>query len=417
MTSSSLPAHRHEEIQNRAREALALTSDWIQRFGGRLAGTDTCRQAAAEICRELGGELEPFETHPLAFNKYYQVDAMVYLAGLILLIAGYPLIAALILQVIIVTAFLEFGWYREVYDPFYPRKTCHNVTAVLEPRGEARRTLIFSGHHDSAFELAFLRRHQKLYGLKIVIPDATRMLALVTAWVWTFWQVVFSTRPVFITPVLVLLVLGIYPVFTKFFLMGPQATPGAGDNLIASAMLVGLKRQLEDTQQNGRSRLAHTRLIFASFDAEESGLRGSRAWVKAHRADLAALPAYGLNIDSIYRAEDLQVLLSDLNNLIRLDEDLAARCIRIANERGWTLRTAVMRFGGGATDATELSRAGVHATTLIGMSAGIVRDGLVYHTMQDTVHAIEPAAVEGCLAIAEGLALSLDREGEDPTPG
>jgi hypothetical protein len=397
--------------------ALALTAEWIQRFGGRLAGTDACRQAAAEICRELGGELEPFETHPLAFNKFYQVDALLYLAGLVLLIAGYPLAAALILQAMITAAGWEFGRYWEVYDWLYPRKTCLNVTAALDPQGEARQTLIISGHHDSAFELAFLRRHQKLYGLKIIIPDATRMLALVTAWVWTFWQVAYSARPGFVTPALVLLILGIYPVFTKFFLMGPQATPGAGDNLIATAMLVALKKQLEDPQQRGRSRLAHTRLIFASFDAEESGLRGSREWVRAHRADLAALPAYGLNIDSIYRAEDLQVLLTDLNNLVKLDQDLASRCIRIANEQGWGLRTAVMRFGGGATDATELSRAGVRATTLIGMSSGIVRDGLVYHTMRDTVDAIEPAAVEGCLVIAEGLALSLDAGVEDPTSG
>ena len=41
-----------------------------------------------------------------------------------------------------------------------------------------------------------------------------------------------------------------------------------------------------------------TRLLFVSFDAEESGLRGSRAWVKAHRADLQSLPTRALNIDS-----------------------------------------------------------------------------------------------------------------------
>jgi hypothetical protein len=33
---------------------------------------------------------------------------------------------------------------------------------------------------------------------------------------------------------------------------------------------------------------------------------------------------------------------------------------------------------------------------------------LVYHTLQDTVDAIEPAAVEACLAVAEELAFELD---------
>jgi len=44
----------------------------------------------------------------------------------------------------------------------------------------------------------------------------------------------------------------------------------------------------------------------------------------------------------------------------------------------------------------------------IAMPSAIVRAGLVYHTMQDTVDAIEPAAVEACLSVAERLALACD---------
>ena len=45
---------------------------------------------------------------------------------------------------------------------------------------------------------------------------------------------------------------------------------------------------------------------------------------------------------------------------------------------------------------------------MIAMSTRLVREGLVYHTMQDTVDAIEPEAVSACLAVAEKLALALD---------
>ena len=69
---------------------------------------------------------------------------------------------------------------------------------------------------------------------------------------------------------------------------------------------------------------------------------------------------------------------------------------------------------GGATDAAELTGAGVRATTLIAMSTRLVREGLVYHTMQDTVDAIEPAAVAACLAVAEGLAWEMDGLRESP---
>jgi aminopeptidase YwaD len=70
--------------------------------------------------------------------------------------------------------------------------------------------------------------------------------------------------------------------------------------------------------------------------------------------------------------------------------------------------SAQMTFGGGATDAAEFAAIGISATTMIAMPTSIIRKGLVYHTMQDTVDAIEPEAVAACLSIAERLAYDLD---------
>ena len=235
------------------------------------------------------------------------------------------------------------------------------------------------------------------------------MMEFLVAWFWSGWQIVTGSPPGFILPAKVALVLGIYFVFTKFFLFTRNVSPGAGDNLIASSMLLELAEHFHDPARPGGSILEHIRLVFASFDAEESGLRGSRAWVSEHRAMLQALPTTTLNMDSIYRLEDLQFLVSDLNNHIKLDPALAEHCVRIANNLGYPARTVRMRFGGGATDAAELAKAGVSATTMIAMSTRLVRDGLVYHTMQDTVDAIEPGAVSACLAVAEKLALDLDQ--------
>ena len=405
--------------------ALARTKAFIDQFGGRLAGSPACEGAAralqADLIRQCGSAaLEPFTTRPAAFTNFYRIDAGLYLLGLALLLLGQPLAAGLVLLFMVLGASLQFGWYVEFYDRFYPRKTCYNVTAVLEPRGQATRQLIFSGHHDSANELKFLKKHQKLYALKIVVPDFIRMLALTFAWVWVGWRAVTGLDPYFGAWVLALLIPGTYFVFTKFFLFEPWAVPGAGDNLIASAMLVELARLLKSSDEPGKSSLEHTRLVFISFDAEEAGLRGSRAWVKAHRRELDALPAWALNIDSIFTAADVQFLISDLNSHVPLDRPLAERCLRIARARLGSLdnahletgrlpeRLVPMRFAGGATDAAELAQAGVRATTMIAMPAGVVRDGLAYHTMRDTVEAVEPAAVEACLIVAEGLAREID---------
>jgi aminopeptidase YwaD len=385
-----------------------------------LAGSAACRGTAEALRDALARsgtavELEPFLTHPSAFTLFYRIDVLLYALGVGLLFLNQPLAAALILTFMLVGAGLQFGYYVELYDRLYPQKMCTNVSAVLEPRGTVERQLIFSAHHDSALELKFLKGSQKLYGLKIIVPDAVRFLAAVTAWVWVGWQVSGGRQtagsplaPDFILLARAILVPGFYFVFSKFHLFGDEATPGAGDNLIASALLVELAARFRAKGEPGRSILQHTRLILVSFDAEESGLRGSRAWVRAHRPCLAALPTSALNIDSIYRLQELQFLTSDLNSHVKLDRPLAEQCLRIAHRLGYPAAPAVMRFGGGATDAAELTRAGVRATTMIAMSTRLVRDGLVYHTMQDTVDAIEPAAVAACLAVAEGLAWEMD---------
>jgi len=107
-----------------------------------------------------------------------------------------------------------------------------------------------------------------------------------------------------------------------------------------------------------------------------------------------------LNIDSIYKRKEIQFLSNDLNGTVTLDAEVVAECLEIAAALGIPARRMKMVFGGGATDACELAKVGVQATTLIAMPTGLIRDGLAYHTMNDTVAAIEPEAVEACLAIA-----------------
>jgi hypothetical protein len=146
-----------------------------------------------------------------------------------------------------------------------------------------------------------------------------------------------------------------------------------------------------------------------SFDAEESGLRGSRAFVKQHRRQLQSVPTYMLNIDSIYNAKHLQFLVSDLNGSLALSKELAEECQALAAGAGLQSRLTRMVFGGGSTDAAELTKVGVQATTMLAMPTDLVRDGLVYHTVKDTVDAIEPEAVRACLEVASRLVEKLDR--------
>jgi aminopeptidase YwaD len=391
------------DITKSARTALNDTANWIDCFGGRLAGSDACRDTAEKLKSELTGpcgeaHLEEFETHPAAFMSFHRISFTVYVISTLLLILRQPIPAAVGFVSIITIGMLEFGVYKELVDFLYPKKTCQNVWAKLEPQGEARQQIIISGHHDSAHELSFLRSHQKLYAFRIILPDWFQMLGVVYSLYWAGYRIFTGADPAYWQLPTAMLFIGIFLFAPKFFLAGPKATPGAGDNLIASAMAVELARQA--SVQPGRSRLQHTRLIFVSFDAEEAGLRGSRAFARRHSSELQSLPTCMLNIDSIYNLDDLQFLINDLNGYVPLSGEVVEECLEVSRQAGIPVRTMKMIFGGGATDACELAKVGVKATTLIAMPTGLIRDGLAYHTINDTVEAIEPGAVEACLRIA-----------------
>jgi len=174
-------------------------------------------------------------------------------------------------------------------------------------------------------------------------------------------------------------------------------------------MLVELARRLADPARPGKSSLNQTRITFVSFDAEEPGLRGSRAYLKQRQDQLQSMPTFMLNIDSIYNDKHLQFLVSDLNGSIQLSNDLAEQYQGLAASAGISSKLTRMVFGGGATDAAELTRAGVQATTMLAMSTALVRVGLVYHIAKDTVDAIAPEAVRACLEVACRLVEKLDQ--------
>ena len=117
-----------------------------------------------------------------------------------------------------------------------------------------------------------------------------------------------------------------------------------------------------------------------------------------------------LNIDTIYNADQLQFMLSDLNGYVKLSQETALECQQIARQAGYPARLTRMLFRGGSTDAAELAKVGIKATTMIAMPTEIIRDGLVYHTLQDTIDRVEPAAVQACLRVIRGFILQKEQQ-------
>jgi acetylornithine deacetylase/succinyl-diaminopimelate desuccinylase-like protein len=396
------------DIAAAARACLAETDRLVAKHGARLAGTRSCAATAEDIARTMrtfadSVRGETFRVHPGSFYAYMKLLPPAYLVGLITLLAagrmGQPAVAVLgalaliglLAGIVLMTC--QFGFYRHLGDRLFARRTGTNVEAVIEPVDTAEREIILSGHHDSApVARIFSGPFSRFYAVAIIAPYLFYLgeVALLAARVFGAPQPAGAWMVVFLLAGL--------PFVVGYFCMVDlrRGTPGAGDNLISSIMVVVLGKEMAARR---KAMLRTTRIRIVSFDAEEAGLRGASAYFRAHAAEMKRLPCVHLNFDSLYRLGDLQALTSDINGTVKLSPVLVDQLVACARECGLAMRTFGMIFGAGGTDAAESARAGIPSSSIIAIPTEIVREGLVYHTPRDTVEHVEPAVVEACMRI------------------
>ncbi len=393
--------------EKEARSAHEATRDIIARLGVRLTGSPSCHAAADEIAalaRPLADSVstDKFVVRPGAFLGFIKVMIFLYIAAFLALpFSPWTSAAALMAGAIILV--LEFFLYRELIDGFYARKDGKNVTAILEPRGEAKRQVIVSGHHDSARIFNFYVDRPELYSFRLYGGMGTYAAFLVAA---IALAAISPARTVLVAAsalfaALFVLVLPLWKFAAK------EGTPGAGDNLAAVCAALEVLGHFRARRDAGTG-LKSTRLIFVSFDAEEAGLRGARAWAKAHTRDIASLPTWNYNMDCLYKAQDTRFLSSDLNGSVPLSAVAAQACAEAARKRGVAAPVEPIAFLTGGTDAAELAKKGVRATTLIGMQWSNEARGDSYHTLGDTIEAVSPEVLELAIGVGVEFAQRLD---------
>ncbi|WP_371804842.1 M28 family metallopeptidase [Candidatus Lokiarchaeum ossiferum] len=387
-----------------AKNSLKNTDELIHEFGPRLAGTKQCQkvgdklgQILSEFCDE--SNVEDIEIHPESFSFYIKFLPLMYALGsLFFYLRSNWIIIPLIGMIFGIFMMISiFGFYKHFFDRFFPKKVGKNVYGCIEPTKDVHQQVILSGHHDSAREIRILAsRFQKFYAPAIFIPYFFFLYAIIIFIIAISGQfnIVSST---FIT---ICNIISLPFMIVYIFMLSSKGTPGAGDNLIASVMVIELGKKLASLKHSNDLYLNHTRVILASFDAEEAGLRGAAAFMETHYKKLQKIPTYHLNFDSLYNVDQFHILTHDINGTIPLSQEMVDDVIKIASKHGISFSKFSMTFGGGGTDAAESARKGIAATTILAMPTDIVREGLVYHTRNDTVDSIESEVIEGCLKIA-----------------
>ncbi|MEA2076851.1 MAG: M28 family peptidase, partial [Candidatus Marinimicrobia bacterium] len=389
-------------------KVFTFTEALINKFGPRKAGSQASRDCADELHREMKGfaddaRIEEFGVHAGAFLGWIRILVSLYAVGTAFLWLSKPWITAILLFIGILIMIFQFFLYKHSIDFLYPRKKAGNVIGVVNPEGEVKQQIIISGHHDSARIFNFYIHQPKLYALRVM--GGIGILAII--FLLSALISIAGLSQIYITILAIMASIGALIVLQLWFFASSKATPGAGDNLVSSAMAIEALRQISKNKKAGEG-LKHTRIIALSFDAEEEGLRGAYAYAKKHKNELNSIPTYLYNIDCPYTLKELFFLTSDINNSVKLSEDLAQECAGIAKKLDYPSCTKPIAFLTGGTDAAELAKVGVEATTMLAMPWDNSERGAVYHTPNDTIDAVEKAAVKAGLEIFFSLVTEKD---------
>lgn len=364
-----------------SKEVFNNAEEIIDKFGPRLAGTKACLHTADHLYDAFGKqsnhvEKQDFNIHQGAFLGWIKILVFNYGLAIMFMWLDLPLVSLILLAISVLILVLQFFLYLPILDIFYHKKKASNVIGKIEPTGEVKQQIIVSGHHDSARIFNFFVHQPKLYNLRTTGSIFLVMMMLVIS----FLIIVIPTSEAIINYISLFFTISFLWVGQMWFFASKKGTPGAGDNLIASMIALSVGKHFKQVDQ-----LKHTRVIMLSFDAEEEGLRGARAYVKKYRQELKDIPTYLLNADCLYDEKELFFLTSDLNNFVKFDDDYIDELLEVAEISGRFVFKQPLAFLTGGTDAAEFAKAGIKATTLIGMPWSNSDRNISYHTPNDTL--------------------------------
>jgi aminopeptidase YwaD len=392
------------KAQNMAKEALSLVSKLIEKYGSRLTGSTGAKETANHLAKELSlycskVEKESFEVRPKAFLGWIRIVVATYIVGLLFLWLSLPIVSFIALLGALLIMVFEFFLYKEVVDPLYPKAEGINVYGVMEPEKEVKQTVVYSAHHDSAPIFNLFEKDSHLYFFRI----SSALASFIALFIFSFVKIFNPKINIILT---ILFSLAAYFVLKLWNFASKEGTPGAGDNLIASTMGVQIARYFREKEES----LKHTRLIVASFDAEEAGLRGARNFYQKHKdnQELFSGKLYNFNVDCPYEAKELFFLTSDINGSVKLSQQMATSGVEIAKSMGYEAYSQPIAFLTGGTDAAEAAKIGFEATSLMGMRWDNKERSSVYHTSKDLPEAIELEAIKRSLSIAIKFIEQLD---------
>ena len=396
--------------------------------GPREAGSDAEHKAQQMMAKDLEDcceevRIEEFKVAPRAFMGWINISILLGFGAAAAYNLGQALASMLLLLSAIVVAALEFLMYKQFLDPFFPTKTSHNLIGVRKPSGETKRRLILAGHADSAPEWRFT-----YYGNKWFHTSRLVIIIVAIAFLSIFIALGFSIAAIAMGEAFhpisslaargsVLNILGYVQIvlctplaLCWFFHNNKRFVLGANDNLSGSFTAMAAAKLLGNTN----TRLENTELVVMSVGGEECGLRGTKAYCKAHAEELL-----DKNVETVFIALDtmtdfdfMAIYATDLTNTVKHDPAVCGMIRQSAKTAGHEVPYQPLPFG--ASDAAAATQAGIRSSAFCAMDPA---PAAYYHTRLDTPEVLQPKTVEACLDIVMEIAYQFDETGLAPFEG
>lgn len=370
-------------------------------------------------CEET--RMEEFRAAPKAFMGWVRLCVVLGFLAAVAYILGFAAITALLIVIAFVCIILEFLLYKQALDVFLPKKTSQNMVAIQKPSGEVKRRLILCGHSDSANEWSFTYYGDKLFKttkltmifvgiavLYLVLGLAVSLVATTTGNGFNGPLGLVERGSVFNGFSVVLAALFIPLSINWMFERKRLHVLGANDNLTGCFTAMAVARMLAETN----ARLVNTELVVLCSGCEEIGLRGAKAFVKAHAEEYKDVETTFIALDTMTDFDHMKVYITDLTSTIKHNPEAAALLQAGAANAGYDVPYALLPFGG--SDAAAATQGGMAAVAFAAMDPA---PAAYYHTRLDTCDALQPKTIEACLDIVVETAYLYDEAGLAPFKG
>ena len=387
-----------------AEEAMEIVRT-IEADGARLPGSAeekaACKKIVGEINDRVG--LKP-RTESFVFAPEASIGAInklgwVCMGLLVLYYLGATILSLVGYISVLVFTFMQIVRYTGIWDFCFKKERAENIITELEPQnGKTDFTVYLGAHYDTSWcwKLAVMNPKTALIktGYGILCAVGMTVMSLIS---------ILNSFGVLADPFTASIVLYVLPVaaipgffFISHFLTQDKTigSPGAMDNMSGIGLNMMVMKYFKEHPEEMPEGM---KLVNIGFAAEESGLKGSFAYVKAHKNEFDKDNMYVLNVDSISDPGYFSAVKGDPWQGTKFDRGMIDMMKEAIGETGEKVNEIVNPVGG--CDSTPFCKVGVRTVTF---AAQMPTVSDYYHTNKDTSDRLSVDVFEKGFAVIVG---------------